>query len=181
VPLLLLAIPSVVIGYMTIGPVLFEGWLADSITILPANDSVAAVGHHFHGPAAMATHALQTAPFWLMIAGFVLATFVYMVRPAMADRLQNRFPRLHTLLYNKFYVDELYEKLFISRTMNIGRSLWKKADAGVIDGWLVNGSARLVNSLSARIRVLQSGYLFHYAFAMIIGLAGILAIWVTLK
>ncbi|MEE4294753.1 MAG: NADH-quinone oxidoreductase subunit L [Xanthomonadales bacterium] len=181
VPLLLLAIPSVVIGYMTIGPVLFEGWLADSITILPANDSVAAVGHHFHGPAAMATHALQTAPFWLMIAGFVLATFVYMVRPAMADRLQNRFPRLHTLLYNKFYVDELYEKLFISRTMNIGKSLWKKADAGVIDGWLVNGSARLVNSLSARIRVLQSGYLFHYAFAMIIGLAGILAIWVTLK
>ena len=129
----------------------------------------------------MAAHALQTAPFWLMIGGFALATFIYLVRPAMAEQLQQRFPRLHALLENKFYVDELYQKLFISRTINIGNGLWKKADAGLIDGWLVNGSARLVGNLAARIRGWQSGYLFHYAFAMIIGLIGILAIWVTLK
>ena len=181
VPLILLAIPSIVIGYLTIGPVLFGGWLSDSITVLPQNDVVAEVGHHFHGPAAMAMHAVQTAPFWLMLAGFALATFVYMVRPAMAETLQQKFPKLHSLLENKFYVDELYQKLFISRTVSIGNGLWKKADAGFIDGWLVNGSAKLVGNLSARVRVWQSGYLFHYAFAMIIGLAGILAIWVLLK
>jgi NADH-quinone oxidoreductase subunit L len=181
VPLILLAIPSIVIGYLTIGPVLFEGWLSDSITVLPQNDVLAELGQHYHGPAAMALHAVQTVPFWLMLAGFALATFIYMMRPAMADTLQQKFPKLHALLENKFYVDELYQKLFISRTINIGDGLWKKADAGFIDGWLVNGSAKFVNNLSARVRVWQSGYLFHYAFAMIIGLAGILAIWVTFK
>ncbi|MEJ2401244.1 MAG: NADH-quinone oxidoreductase subunit L [Xanthomonadales bacterium] len=180
VPLILLAIPSIVIGYLTIEPVLFGGWLADSLTVLPQNDTVAAVGHHFHGPTAMATHALQTAPFWLMIGGFVLATFIYQFRPAIADRLQQRLPRLHALLENKFYIDELYQKLFISRTVKIGNGLWHRADAGLIDGWLVNGSARLMGNLSARVRNWQSGYLFHYAFAMIIGLIGIIAIWVTL-
>jgi NADH-quinone oxidoreductase subunit L len=180
VPLILLAIPSIVIGYLTIDPVLFTGWLSDSITVLPQNDVLAAVGEHFHGPAAMAQHALQTAPFWLMLGGFVLATLVYMVRPALAGTLAQRFPRLHALLENKFYVDELYQKLFIGNTLRIGNGLWKKADAGLIDGWLVNGSAKLVGSLSARVRTWQSGFLFQYAFAMIIGLIGILAIWVML-
>ena len=180
VPLILLAIPSIVIGYLTIGPVLFEGWLSDSITVLPQNDVLAEVGHHFHGPTAMALHAVQTAPFWLMLGGFVLATFIYMVRPAMAGKLAQRFPRLHALLENKFYIDELYQKLFIGNTLRIGNGLWKKADDGLIDGWLVNGSARLVGSISARVRTWQSGFLFQYAFAMIIGLIGILAIWVML-
>ena len=181
VPLILLAIPSIVIGYFTIEPVLFGGWLSESITVLPQNDVVAKVGEHFHGPTAMALHGVQTAPFWLMLGGFALATFIYMVRPATANTLQQKFPKLHALLENKFYVDELYQKLFISRTVSIGNGLWKKADAGLIDGWLVNGSAKLVGNLAARIRVWQSGYLYHYAFAMIIGLIGILAIWVTLK
>jgi NADH-quinone oxidoreductase subunit L len=180
VPLVLLAIPSVVIGYMTIEPILFGGWLSDSIHVLPQNDSVAAVGEHFHGPAAMATHALQTAPFWLMIIGFVLATVIYRIRPALADLLQQKLPGLHRLLANKFYFDELYQKTFIRRTISIGNGLWKKADAGLIDGWMVNGSARLMGNLASRVRVWQSGYLFHYAFAMIVGLIGILAIWVML-
>jgi len=181
VPLILLAIPSIVIGYLTIGPVLFGGWLSDSISVLPQNDTVAAVGGHFHGPLAMATHALQTAPFWLMIAGFVLATFIYQFRPAMAEQLQQKMPRLHRLLANKFYVDELYQKLFVSRTINIGNVLWRKADAGLIDGVLVNGSARLMGNIAARVRLWQSGYLFQYAFAMIVGLIGMIAIWVMLK
>jgi NADH-quinone oxidoreductase subunit L len=113
-----------------------------------------------------------------MLAGFALATLIYQYRPALADSLEQRFPRLHALLENKFYIDELYQKLFISRTINIGNGLWKKADDGLIDGWLVNGSARLVGSVAARVRQWQSGYLFHYAFAMIIGLIGIIAIWV---
>jgi len=181
VPLILLAIPSIVIGYLTIGPVLFGGWLSDAIRVLPQNDSVAAVGHHFHGPMAMATHALGTAPFWLMISGFALATFIYLFRPSVADLLQQKMPRIHRILENKFYVDELYQKIFVSRTINIGNGLWKKADAGLIDDVLVNGSARLMGNLSARVRLWQSGYLFQYAFAMIVGLIGMIAIWVMLK
>ena len=88
---------------------------------------------------------------------------------------------MHRVLQNKYYIDELYQKIFVSRFVSIGNSLWTKADAGFIDGWLVNGSARLVGNLAAKVRVWQSGYLFHYAFAMIVGLIGILAIWVMLK
>ncbi|MBT8049373.1 MAG: NADH-quinone oxidoreductase subunit L [Xanthomonadales bacterium] len=181
VPLILLAIPSIVIGYMTIEPVLFGGWLSDAIMVLPQNDAVAEVGSHFHGPVAMVTHALGTAPFWLMIGGFVLATFIYQVRPSMADQLQQKMPRLHRILENKFYVDEFYQSVFVRRVINIGNGLWKKADAGLIDGVLVNGSARLVGTISERIRLWQSGFLFQYAFAMIVGLIGMIAIWVMLK
>jgi NADH-quinone oxidoreductase subunit L len=180
VPLVLLAIPSIVAGYLTIAPVLFGGWLADSIQVLPQNDALAAVGEHFHGAAAMAAHAVRTEPFWLMLTGFVLATVIYLVRPTLADRLQQTLPRLHRLLTNKFYVDEFYQKAFVARTIRIGNGLWEKADAGLIDGWLVNGSARLVGGISAVVRTWQSGYLFQYAFAMIVGLIAILAIWVTL-
>jgi NADH-quinone oxidoreductase subunit L len=181
IPLILLAIPSIVIGYITIQPILFGGWLSDAIHVLPQNDSVAAVGQHFHGPMAMATHALGTAPFWLMISGFVLATIIYLFRPSIADMLQQKMPGLHRILENKFYFDEFYQKVFVSRTLNIGNGLWKKADAGFIDGILVNGSAHLMENLSARVRLLQSGFLFQYAFAMIVGLIGMIAIWVMLK
>ncbi len=181
VPLVLLAIPSIVIGYLTIGPVLFGGWLNDSITVLPQNDVLAELGHHFHGASAMAMHAVQTAPFWLMITGFALATVIYQLRPSLADQLQQKMPGLHRLLENKFYVDEFYQKIFVSRILRIGDGLWDKVDAGVIDGWLVNGSGRLVGDLAARVRVWQSGYLFQYAFAMIVGLMVILAIWVMAK
>ena len=180
VPLILLAIPSIMIGYLTIGPVLFTGWLSDSIMALPSNDVLAFTGEDFHGPVAMAKHAIQSAPFWLMIAGFVSATFIYQFRPVLADYLQQKLPGIYRLLDHKYYFDELYQKIFIGRFIRIGNSLWKKVDAGVIDGWMVNGSARLMDGLSARIRVWQSGYLFHYAFAMIAGLIGILAIWVML-
>jgi NADH-quinone oxidoreductase subunit L len=181
VPLVLLAIPSVVIGYLTVGPVLFEGWLSDSIFVLPQNDVLATVGEHFHGALALAMHAPQTAPFWLMLGGFALATAIYLVRPALADQLQQKMPALHRLLENKFYVDEFYQKAFVARTVRIGNGLWDKVDAGVIDGWLVNGSGRLVDGIAARVRTWQSGYLFQYAFAMIVGLIFILAIWVMLK
>ena len=180
VPLILLAIPSVVIGYLTIGPVLFGGWLSDSIAVLPKNDVLALVGEHFHGPEAMAKHALQSPPFWLMIAGFVLATFIYQFRPSVADFFQQKLPRLNKLLDHKYYFDELYQKVFVSRFIRIGNGLWKKVDAGVIDGGMVNGSARLIGSLATKIRGWQTGYLFNYAFAMIAGLIGLLAFWVVL-
>ena len=116
-----------------------------------------------------------------MITGFVLATVIYLLRPALADRLQQTMPGLHRLLENKFYVDEFYQKVFVARILGTGNRLWNQVDAGLIDGWIVNGSGRLVGALATRVRVWQSGYLFQYAFAMIVGLIVILAIWVMLK
>jgi len=179
VPLILLAIPSILIGYFTIEPVLFGGWLDDAIVVLPANDVLSELGAHFHGPLAMATHAVATIPFWLMLTGFLLATLVYRFRPAMADYTAMKLPGLYRLLDNKYYFDELYQNTFVRRAVQFGNGLWKKADAGLIDGWLVNGSARLMGNLAMRLRAWQSGYLYHYAFAMIVGLIGILAFWVV--
>ena len=180
VPLILLAIPSIVIGWMTIEPVLFGGWLEDSIFVLEKNNVLAELGEHFHGATAMAMHAVYTLPFWLMVSGFVIATIIYMFRPAIADAIQNRFPFLYRLLDHKYYFDEFYQKVFAQGSVKLGQNLWKKADAGFIDNGLVNGSARLVEWFAARIRRWQTGFLYDYAFAMIIGLIGILAVWVTM-
>ena len=179
-PLILLAIPSIVIGWMTIEPVLFGGWLNDSIFVLEKNDVLAELGEHFHGATAMAMHAIYTLPFWLMVAGFALATLIYQFRPSIADAVQNRFPFLYRLLDHKYYFDEFYQKVFAQGSVKLGENLWKKADAGLIDNGLVNGSARVVEWIAARVRRWQTGFLYDYAFAMIIGLIGILAVWVTM-
>jgi NADH-quinone oxidoreductase subunit L len=181
VPLILLAIPSVLIGWYTIEPVLFGGWLDDSIVVLERNDVLAELGHHFHGATAMALHAVQTAPFWLMLAGFVIATVIYSFRPQLAEVVSNRLPILHRLLVNKYYFDEFYQKVFAQGGLKFGQGLWSRADDGLIDGWLVNGSAKAVNWIAARVRRWQTGYLYDYAFAMIIGLIAILAVWVVLN
>jgi NADH-quinone oxidoreductase subunit L len=180
VPLILLAIPSAVIGWMTIEPVLFGGWLEDSIFVLEENDVLAELGVHFHGATAMATHAISTLPFWLMITGFAIATVIYMFRPGIADAIQNRFPFLYRLLDHKYYFDEFYQKFFAQGSVNLGRNLWNKADAGFIDNGIVNGSARVIEWIATRVRRWQTGFLYDYAFAMIIGLIGILAVWVTM-
>ena len=179
IPLILLAIPSVVIGWYTIEPVLFGGWLNDSIVVMPKNDVLAAVGEHFHGATNMAKHALTTLPFWLMITGFALSTLIYLFRPSIADSISKRMPFLYRLLDHKYYFDEFYQKVFARGSVRLGRNLWHKADAGFIDDGLVNGSARLVEKVATRIRRWQTGFLYDYAFVMIIGLIGILAVWVA--
>ncbi len=179
-PLILLAIPSVVIGWMTIEPVLFGGWLDDSIFVLEKNNVLAELGEHFHGATAMAMHAVYTVPFWLMITGFVLATVIYQFRPAIADAVRDRFPFLYRLLDHKYYFDEFYQKVFAQGSVKLGQNLWNRADAGFIDNGIVNGSARVVEWVAARVRRWQTGFLYDYAFAMIIGLIGILAVWVTM-
>ncbi len=179
-PLILLAIPSIVIGWMTIEPVLFGGWLDDSIFVLDKNNVLAELGEHFHGATAMAMHAVYTLPFWLMVAGFALATVIYQFRPSIADAVRNRLPFLYRLLDHKYYFDEFYQKVFAQGSVKLGQNLWTKADAGLIDNGLVNGSARVVEWVAARVRRWQTGFLYDYAFAMIIGLIGILAVWVTL-
>ena len=180
VPLILLAIPSVVIGWMTIEPVLFGGWLEDSIFVLDKNNVLAELGEHFHGATAMATHAVSTLPFWLMITGLVLSTVIYLFRPSIAETIRKRAPFLYRLLDNKYYFDEFYQKVFAQGSVRLGRNLWHKADAGLIDNGIVNGSARVVGWVAARVRRWQTGFLYDYAFVMIIGLIGILAVWVAM-
>jgi len=180
IPLILLAIPSIMIGWMTIEPVLFGGWLDDSIFVLDKNNVLAGLGEHFHGATAMATHAIQTLPFWLMITGLAVSTLIYLFRPAIADSVRNRMPFLYRLLDHKYYFDEFYQKVFAQSSIRLGHMLWQKADAGFIDNGIVNGSARVVEWLAARARRWQTGLLYDYAFAMIIGLIGILAVWVAM-
>ena len=180
VPLILLAIPSAVIGWFTIGPVLFGGWMDDSILVLDKNNVLAEMSHHFHGATAMALHAIQTPVFWLMMTGFVIATVVYLYRPGVAEKVRRRMPVLYRFLDNKYYFDTLYQKIFAEGGIELGRGLWKHADAGLIDDWLVNGSGRAVNWIAARVRQWQTGYLYDYAFAMILGLIAMLGAWVVL-
>ena len=179
-PLILLAIPSIIIGWMTVEPVLFTGWLDDSIFVLDKNNVLAELGEHFHGATAMAMHSIYTVPFWLMITGLALSTLIYLFRPSIADSIRNRAPFLYRLLDNKYYFDEFYQKVFAQGSVRLGRVLWHKADAGFIDNGIVNGSARVVEWFATRIRRWQTGFLYDYAFAMIIGLIGILAVWVAM-
>ncbi len=181
IPLILLAIPSVVIGWLTIEPVLFGGWLSDAIYVAEGNDVVAALGEHFHGATAMAIHGVQTVPFWLMLAGFAVATLVWRFRPGIAATTKARLPGLYSLLDHKYYFDEFNQKVFANGAVRLGQGLWKKADAGFIDGILVNGSAKLVGRVAALVRRWQTGFLYDYAFSMIIGLIAILGVWVVLR
>ena len=177
VPLILLAIPSVLIGYFTIEPVLFGGWLDDAIKVNEHHDVMAELSHHFHGATAMALHSVQTLPFWLMLTGFGLATWIYMFKPSIADNMVKRFPGFYKLLTNKYYFDDFNNTVFARGFVRIGQGLWKRGDEGLIDGVAINGTATLIGKLGERVRQLQSGYLYQYAFAMIIGLIGLLGAW----
>ncbi|MBO9662489.1 NADH-quinone oxidoreductase subunit L [Dokdonella sp.] len=173
-PLVLLAIPSVLIGWFTIGPMLFDGWFRAAIRVAEHNDVLKELGHEFHGAGAMVLHGFTQAPFWIAFAGFAVATYIWLLNPGIADKAKNALRPLYNVLANKYWVDELYQAVFARGGVALGRGLWKGGDAGVIDGLVVNGSAAVVARVSATVRWLQSGYLYHYAFAMILGLIALL-------
>jgi NADH-quinone oxidoreductase subunit L len=174
-PLILLAIPSVIIGFFTIGPVLLGDYFGDSIFVLERNDVLAELAHEFHGPAAFALHGLTAAPFWLAVAGAAAAYLFILRNPAWADSAQRSLNWLHKLLDNKYYFDWFNENVIAPLGRGVGRLLWKGGDEILIDGVVVNGSARGIGWAAAVVRQVQSGYLYHYAFAMIIGLSALLA------
>jgi len=170
VPLVLLAIPSVIIGWFTIEPLLYGGWFGESIKVLPGHDVLAKMAEEFHGPAAMFLHSFTSAPFWIAVAGFAVATWVYLFNPGLADRAARTFLPVFKMLTRKYWVDEVYYNLFARGGVKLGRAFWKGGDAGLIDGAMVNGSASLVERSSRVLRRLQTGFLYHYAFVMIVGL-----------
>ena len=170
-PLVLLAIPSVVIGFMTIGPMLFGDFFKDAIVVdATRHPAMAELASHWHGAAAMALHGLTTLPFWLALGGVVAAWWFYLKQPAIPTAIKARAGWLYTLLDNKYYFDWFNENVLAAGARLLGRGLWKGGDVGLIDGLLVNGSARAVGAVAALSRLLQTGYLYHYALVMIVGL-----------
>ncbi len=169
VPLVLLAIPSVCAGWV-IGPVLFGGYFGSSIAVAPEHDVLGQLAQGFHGVMGMMTHALATAPFWLAVGGIATAVYCYLLRPDLPERVKNRVGMLYTVLDRKYWFDEAYQKLFGNGAVRVGTGLWKGGDVAVIDGIVVDGSARAVGWFAQVIRHLQSGYIYHYAFTMLIGI-----------
>jgi len=170
VPLVLLAIPSVIIGWFTIQPLLYGGWFGSAIKVLPGHDVLAHMAEEFHGTVPMFVHSFISAPFWIMVAGFAVATYVYLFNPAIADRAARMFLPVFKMLTRKYWVDEVYYNLFARGGVKLGRAFWKGGDRAVLDGVMIDGSASVVERSSRVLRRLQTGFLYHYAFAMIVGL-----------
>jgi NADH-quinone oxidoreductase subunit L len=169
-PLAALAIPSVIIGFLAIGPML-HGSFFDGVIFVDAakHPAMHELREEFHGAVAMAIHGLSTAPFWLALAGVVSAYYCYMVNPRVPAAFYRALKPLHTLLDNKYYMDKFNEIVFAGGARAVGGGLWRFGDRGLIDGLVVNGSAKLVGWFSGIVRQGQTGYIYHYAFVMIIG------------
>jgi len=176
-PLILLAIPSVVIGWYTIGPMLFGDYFGASIFVLPEHNVLAAVAEEWHGPWAMIEHGILQPPFILASLGVLTAWFLYMKRPDIADAIKQKSGLLYSILVDKYGFDRFNEIVFAGGARGLGNIFWRTGDVRLIDGLMVNGSAKTVGWISGIIRHVQSGYLYHYAFAMILGLMGLLS-WV---
>jgi NADH-quinone oxidoreductase subunit L len=182
VPLVLLAIPSVVIGFLTIDPMLFGDFFKDAIHVnLAKHSAMAELAKLFHGPAQMALHGLSTAPFWLALSGVLLAYYMYMVNPALPAAIKRMALPVYTLLENKYYLDWFNENVLARGARSLGMGLWKGGDQALIDGALVNGSWKLVGWFSGLVRRLQSGFIYHYAFAMILGIFVLMTYFVWLN
>jgi NADH-quinone oxidoreductase subunit L len=176
-PLVALAIPSVVIGYLTIDPMLFNGWLDNAITVAASHGSMASLQESFHGAGGMIAHALQTWPFWMMVGGIASAWLLTLHRAEWATWIQKKFHRSNYVLESLYGFDRFNDIVFVQGVKKLGNFLWKVSDSGLIDKLVVNGSARLVGFIGSMVRPIQTGYVYHYAFFMIFSLLIILT-WV---
>ncbi len=177
-PLVALALPSLVIGALTMEWVLFGGYFGEAIKVAPEHDTLARVGEDFHGVLAFTAHAFVSPAFYLALAGVAAAWLLYLKRPELAERLRLRWSTLHRVLTHKYWFDEFNQRVFAAGGRSVGQLLWRVGDVRLIDGWLVNGTANSVGRAARVVRHLQSGMLYHYAFAMIIGLALLLSVFV---
>ena len=177
-PLIALAIPSVIIGAIFIEPMLFGDYFGASIMVRPDHDPLAAIGADYHGVFGFVMHGMMQPPFWLAMSGVVVAWYLYLRRPDIPRRIAESLSVVHTILLEKYGFDRFNDWFFAGGARGTGKLLWKFGDVAVIDGLFVNGSAKLVGWWSQIIRQVQSGYLYHYAFAMILGLLALLAVFV---
>ena len=181
VPLVLLAIPSVLIGWIGIEPMLFGDHFGDSLFVLSEHDVLARLGESYRGEAAFIGHAFATPPLYLALAGVACAWYFYMVRPDLPALCAKRLAPVHSVLVHKYGFDLLYEEVLARIGRGLGSLFWRIGDRILIDGMLVNGSARVVGWFSSLVRQLQTGFLYTYAFAMIIGLVALMSLFVFLR
>lgn len=181
-PLILLAIPSVFIGFITIQPILFGDLFNSAIFVnTDLHKAMEVLREEFHGPVLLALHGLTSAPFWLALAGILSSYYLYMVNPSLPAAIKQRFQPIYTLLENKYYIDWFNEKILSRGAISLGNTLWKRGDVKLIDGFVVNGSWKLIAWISNVVRRAQSGYLYHYAFGMIMGVFVLMTYFVWLK
>jgi NADH-quinone oxidoreductase subunit L len=181
-PLVLLAIPSVLIGYFTIEPMLFGDFFKEAITVNHGlHPAMSDLGEKFHGALAMAEHGFGTLPFALALAGVVVSFYMYMINPRVPAAIERLFKPVHTLWVNKYYLDAFNEQVLARGTRWLATGLWKGGDQGVIDGFVVNGSWQLVGRVARFARRLQTGYLYHYALLMILGMFALITYFVWIK
>jgi NADH-quinone oxidoreductase subunit L len=179
-PLVLLAIPSVAIGFIAIGPMVFGDYFKGVIFIdHHAHPAMEHLAEHFHGAVAMGVHSLTSLPFILALSGVVTSWFFYMKRPDIPAAIQRRFSAINTLFENKYYFDKFNEVVFAGGARVLGKAFWRGGDVAVIDGVMVNGSAKLVGWFAAVTRFFQTGYVYHYAFTMIIGVFVLMTLWIN--
>jgi NADH-quinone oxidoreductase subunit L len=174
VPLIALAIPSVVIGFMTIGTVLYGNYFGDSIRVLEKHAVMNELARDYRGPVAFALHALIQPTFWVALAGVVTAWLFFLHRPQLADAAARRWAFVRRLLLNKYYFDWFNDTIIAPGALLLGRGLWHGGDQTLIDGGLVDGTAATIGRAGRLVRRVQNGYLYSYAFWMIIGLAVLL-------
>ena len=175
-PLIVLAIPTVAAGWF-IGPIVFGDYFSSAIQVLPQHDAIEQLGATFTGIGGMMVHALSTAPFWLSVAGIFTAWFLYILRTDVPGKIKKWLLPIYTLLDRKYYIDELYSWLFAGGTRALSNVLWKVGDIKIIDGFFVNGTARVVAWTAMLARRLQTGYIYHYAFTMIVGVFVLITLW----
>jgi NADH-quinone oxidoreductase subunit L len=179
VPLILLAIPSVIAGWAMIGPALFGNYFGGAIFIAPEHPAIARMAAEFHGSMGMVLHGLMTPPFWLALAGAATAWYLYIVRPDLPAKIKAKSGVLARILEKKYGFDEFNEWAFAGGARLLGRGLWKGGDQTLIDGLVVNGSAKVVGWVASIVRLFQSGYIYQYAFSMIIGVFVLLTLWMN--
>ena len=177
-PLVMLAIPSVVIGGIFVMDMVFGDFFGKAIFVLPEHDVLAAAGKDIHGWFGMGIHGLWSLPFLLAFSGVAVAWFFYMKRPDIPEWFEQKLSFVHNILVNKYFADKFNEIVFAAGSVGIGKALWKFGDEKLIDGLIVNGSAKTVGYVSSVVRHIQTGYLYHYAFAMIIGLIVLMGLFV---
>jgi len=180
VPLALLAIPSICAGWV-IGPVLYGGYFGDSISISPMHPGLREMAAEFHGVVPMMLHAVYTLPFWLSVAGIAAAGYLYLLKPELHAKLRQKAGVLVTILEEKYGFDRFYDWFFAGGVRRFGTGLWRFGDVTVIDGLMVNGSARLVGWFAGVVRLVQSGFIYHYAFFMIIGVSVLLTYFIFFR
>ena len=177
IPLILLALPSIYAGWMYIEPMLFGGWFGDSIFVREPHAVVAELKDEWHGAIPFILHGFTQPPFWLAVAGIATAVYLYLINPTLPAKIEARFRAIYALLDNKYYFDRFNDWFFAGGARAVGRFASTVGDRTIIDGILVNGSAKLVGAVSALFRRIQSGYVYHYAFVMIVGVFGLLYWW----